>query len=63
MKLANKVAFVTGASSGIGRAAAIALAQEGADVALNYLTIPEGAEDAAARIARSAAKHCCCRST
>ena len=48
--LAGKVAFVTGASSGIGRAAAVKLAGAGADVALNYLTMPEGAEAAAAEI-------------
>ncbi len=46
MKLAGKVVLVTGASSGIGRASAIALAKEGADIALNYLTMPESAETA-----------------
>ncbi len=49
-KLTNKVALVTGASAGIGRAAALALAQQGADVAINYLTFPEGAEELAGEV-------------
>ena len=35
-KLDNKIALITGSSSGIGKAVALAFAKEGADLALNY---------------------------
>ena len=49
-KLTGKVAVVSGASRGIGRACAIAFAEDGADVVVNYHTHPDDAADAARQI-------------
>jgi len=48
--LDGKVSLVTGASRGIGRAIAIALAEAGSDVALNYSKNRDPAEETAERI-------------
>jgi NAD(P)-dependent dehydrogenase (short-subunit alcohol dehydrogenase family) len=44
-RLEGKVALITGADSGIGRAVAIAFAREGADVAISYLDEHQDAEE------------------
>lgn len=52
----TKAALVTGASSGIGRAAAIALAGAGYDVAVNYGGNADGAQATAAACAKAGAR-------
>jgi NAD(P)-dependent dehydrogenase (short-subunit alcohol dehydrogenase family) len=49
-KLQDKVAFITGGDSGIGKAVAILFAQEGADVVVVYLNEHEDANDTRERV-------------
>lgn len=46
-KMTDKVAVITGADSGIGRAVAIAYAREGADVVISYLSEDSDAKEVA----------------
>ncbi len=52
MRLSGKVALVTGAQQGIGRAIALAMAGEGADVGVNFLDDAAAAERVAADVRR-----------
>ena len=56
-RLQGKVAVITGADSGIGRAVAIAYAREGADVLVSYLSEHEDAQDTA-RYVEEAGRRC-----
>src|SRR6266536_3202633 len=57
-KLANKICVVTGGDSGIGRAAAIAFAKEGADVAIIYLSETSDANETAEIITKQYSREC-----
>jgi glucose 1-dehydrogenase len=50
MKLEGKVALVTGSSQGIGAAIAVRLAEEGANIIIDYRSHPEGAEETKAKV-------------
>ena len=56
LELTGKVALVTGATSGVGRAIAHALAAEGATIAVNYRSSPRDAEALAGEISRNGAR-------
>lgn len=55
-EFSGKIALVTGASIGIGRATALQLAQSGADVALGYLQDAEGAGETRAMVEAAGSK-------
>ena len=57
MLLEGKVALVTGASRGIGKAIALLLAENGADVAVNFAGSTAAAEAVAAEIEKWQKSH------
>jgi glucose 1-dehydrogenase len=58
MKLEGKVALVTGSSQGIGQAIAVRLAQEGANIVIDYRSHQEGAKETLAKVEAAGRKGC-----
>ena len=56
MQLENKVAIVTGATSGIGRAIALAFGAAGASVTVNFRSSPEAADEVVGRLEAAGGK-------
>jgi len=56
MKLKGKTAIVTGGGRDIGRACAMKLAEEGANVAINYFSSSDGADSAVQEIKKAGGK-------
>ena len=56
MKLQGKRVLVTGGDQGIGKGIALRLAREGADIAIDYLSNPEHANETVAEIVRMGRK-------
>ena len=57
-KLKGKIALITGADSGIGKAVAVLFAKEGADIAIAYLNEHKDARDTAAIIKKNYNRKC-----
>ena len=51
MSLKGKVAIVTGGNSGIGKAIVLALAEQGANIVIDYVANPEATEELEKQVA------------